>query len=42
MGTKHVGAEQVGGLGKRPRRRHSSEFKARVAMEALKGHKTLN
>src|SRR5258708_16658019 len=24
------------------RRRHSSEFKARVALEALKGHKTLN
>lgn len=25
-----------------PRRRHSSEFKARVALEALKGQKTLN
>jgi transposase-like protein len=24
------------------RRRHSSEFKARVALEAVKGHKTLN
>jgi transposase-like protein len=24
------------------RRRHSSEFKAKVALEALKGHKTLN
>jgi len=28
--------------GKRPRRRHSSAFKARVALEALKGQKTLN
>jgi transposase-like protein len=25
-----------------PRRRHSSEFKARVALEAVKGQKTLN
>lgn len=25
-----------------PRRRHSSEFKAKVALEALKGQKTLN
>ncbi len=29
-------------MGKRPRRRHSSEFKARVALEVLKGHKALN
>lgn len=28
--------------GKRPRRRHSSAFKARVALEAVKGQKTLN
>ena len=27
---------------KRKRRIHSSEFKARVALEALKGHKTIN
>jgi transposase len=27
---------------KRPRRRHSSAFKARVALEALNGQKTLN
>jgi transposase-like protein len=27
---------------RRPRRRHSSEFKAQVALEALKGQKTLN
>ena|SRR5579862_2412640 len=26
----------------RPRRRHSSQFKAQVALEALKGQKTLN
>jgi len=25
-----------------PRRRHSSEFKAKVALEAVKGHKTLS
>lgn len=40
MGTQRTGVEQhpTG----RPRRRHSSEFKARVALEALKGQKTLN
>ena len=42
MGTPRAGAEHLGGLGRRPRRRHSSEFKARVALEALKGQKTLN
>ncbi|UCD70132.1 MAG: transposase, partial [Betaproteobacteria bacterium] len=26
---------------RRPRRNHSSEFKARVALEAIKGEKTL-
>ena len=33
---------ESGSTGKRPRRRHSSAFKARVALEALKGQKTLN
>jgi transposase-like protein len=33
---------ETGPSGKRPRRRHSSAFKARVALEALKGQKTLN
>ena len=33
---------ESGPSGKRPRRRHSSGFKARVALEALKGQKTLN
>jgi len=39
MGTQR--ADQAHSAG-RPRRRHSSEFKARVALEALKGQKTLN
>jgi transposase-like protein len=39
MGTSRTGTEYPTG---RPRRRHSSEFKARVALEALKGQKTLN
>jgi putative transposase len=34
--------QESGPSGKRPRRRHSSAFKARVALEALKGQKTLN
>jgi transposase-like protein len=42
MGTQRMGAEFPSSVGKRPRRRHSSEFKARVALEALKGQKTLN
>src|SRR5262249_6956405 len=42
MGTQRVGSEFQRDVGKRPRRRHSSEFKARVALEALKGQKTLN
>lgn len=29
-------------MGSSSRRRHSSEFKARVALEAIKGQKTLN
>ena len=29
-------------MGSSPRRRHSGEFKARVALEAIKGQKTLN
>ena len=33
---------ESGPSGQRPRRRHSSAFKARVAVEALKGQKTLN
>ena len=39
MGTARTGTEHTTG---RPRRRHRSEFKARVALEALKGQKTLN
>lgn len=39
MGTLETGLEHAAG---RPRRRHSSAFKARVALEALKGQKTLN
>jgi transposase-like protein len=39
MGTGRTGTEHSPS---RPRRRHSSEFKARVALEALKGQKTLN
>jgi transposase-like protein len=40
MGIQRAGtATHPGG---RPRRRHSSEFKARVAVEALKGQRTLN
>ncbi len=39
MGIQRTGSEPTSS---RPRRRHSSEFKARVALEALKGHKTLN
>lgn len=34
--------QENGPSGKRPRRRHSSAFKARVALEAVKGQKTLN
>lgn len=34
-----TGTQRVAGS---PRRRHSSEFKAKVATEALKGQKTLN
>jgi transposase-like protein len=34
--------QEQGPSGKRPRRRHSSAFKARVALEAVKGQKTLN
>lgn len=33
---------ESGTNGKRPRQRHSSAFKARGALEALKGQKTLN
>ncbi len=33
--------QENGPSGKRPRRRHSSAFKARVALEAVKGQKTL-
>lgn len=40
MGTQR--AEHLGSLGRRRRRRHSSEFKAHVALEALKGQQTLN
>lgn len=39
MGTARTGNGPTAG---RPRRRHSSAFKAQVAVEALKGHKTLN
>jgi transposase-like protein len=39
MDIQRTGIEHTTG---RPRRRHSSEFKARVAVEALKGQKTLN
>jgi transposase-like protein len=39
MGTQERGVEHAIG---RPRRRHSSAFKARVALEALKEQKTLN
>ncbi len=39
MGTLRTGAEPQAG---RPRRQHSSAFKARVALEAVKGQKTLN
>lgn len=39
MGTARTGTEHTTG---RPRRRQSSEFKARVAVEALKGQQTLN
>lgn len=38
-GVEH---RESGPSGKRPRRRHTSVFKARVALEALKGQKTLN
>jgi len=34
--------QESGPRGKRPRRRHSSAFKAQVALEAVKGQKTLN
>ena len=39
MGTQRTDSERTTG---RPRRRHSSAFKAQVALEALKGQKTLN
>ena len=39
MGTRETRLEHAAG---RPRRRHSCAFKARVALEALKGQKTLN
>ena len=39
MGTRRAGETARAG---RPRRRHSSEFKAQVALEAVKGQKTLN
>ena len=39
MGIQRTGTEHTTD---RLRRRHSSEFKARVALEALKGQKTLN
>ncbi len=39
MGTHGTGSEHASG---KPRRRHSSAFKARVTLEALKGQKTLN
>lgn len=39
MGTEAPGTRRAAG---RPRRWHSSEFIARVALEALKGQKTLN
>jgi len=43
MGSHHASREAVSTASAgRPRRRHSSEFKARVALEALKGQKTLN
>ena len=38
MGTEPTGSAAAG----TPRRRHSSAFKAQVALEALKGQKTLN
>ena len=39
MGTQQTGPEPTT---RRPRRRHSSAFKAHVALEAVKGQKTLN
>ena len=39
MDTEIPGTRRATGA---PRQRHSSEFKARVALEALKGQKTLN
>lgn len=43
MGTHHSSREPVSTASAgRPRRRHSSAFKAQVALEALKGQKTLN
>lgn len=43
MGTHHPSREPARPASAgRPRRRHSSEFKARVALEALKGQQTLN
>jgi putative transposase len=43
MGTHHSSREPVStASARRPRRRHSSAFKAQVALEALKGQKTLN
>jgi putative transposase len=40
--SMRIDQHESGPRGKRPRRRHSSAFKARVALEALKGQKTLN
>jgi transposase-like protein len=37
-----MGTESKAPLRGAPRRRHSNEFKAQVALEALKGQKTLN
>ena len=43
MGTHHSSSEPVSTASAgRPRRRHSSAFKAQVAVEALKGQQTLN
>jgi len=44
MGTRRPGSEATNPVQSagRPRRRHSSAFKAQVALEAVKGQKTLN
>jgi transposase-like protein len=41
MGTEKRQITRTSGSGS-PRRRHSSEFKAQVALEAVRGQKTLN